>query len=186
LDKEFAVAKVPKMKAGGPLPTWRPGDPALTVGQVAERLKPIAPDIDNTISKVRHWSREGMIFPVAQAGAGTGKHRLYAESVVYEAAILMATTSAGMNVAGSRFLIDALTIAKFALPKWRKEKGPLYLAAWRRSTGRYTADVVEKHPLLKDLRTHREEELKLADLMPADLMIVIDLRELWSQIEGEP
>jgi hypothetical protein len=39
---------------------------------------------------------------------------------------------------------------------------------------------------LKDLRTHREEELKLADLMPADLMIVIDLRELWSQIEGEP
>jgi DNA-binding transcriptional MerR regulator len=180
------VAKVPKMKAGGPLPTWRPGDPALTVGQVAERLKAIAPDIENTISKVRHWSREGMIFPVAQAGEGTGKHRLYAESVVYEAAILMATTSAGMNVAGTRFLIDALTAAKFALTKWRKEKGPLYLAAWRRSPGRTIVDVVEEHPLLKDLRTPREEELKLTDLMPADLMLVIDLRELWNRIEGSP
>jgi DNA-binding transcriptional MerR regulator len=180
------VAKVPKMKAGGPLPTWRPGDPALTVGQVAERLKSISPDIENTISKVRHWSREGMIFPVAQAGEGTGKHRLYAESVVYEAAILMATTSAGLNIAGSRFLIDALTIAKFALPKWRREKGPLYLAAWRRTPGRAIVDVTEEQPKLKDLRTPREEELKLTPHMPAELLITIDLAELWGRIEGSP
>lgn len=162
------MAKVPKMKAGGPLPTWRPGDPALTVGQIAERLKSISPDIENTISKVRHWAREGMMFPVAQAGAGTGRHRLYAESAVYEAAILMATTGAGMNVAGTRFLIDALTMAKFALPEWLKERGPLYLRINREASprARTTTDILHEPPTEPW----------------SDLTIIIDLGELWSRI----
>ena len=63
------------MRAGGP--AWRPGDPALSVGEIATRLAPIAHnrrahqgDIKNTFSKVRHWSREGMMFPVAGIHAG--------------------------------------------------------------------------------------------------------------------
>jgi hypothetical protein len=150
---------------------WRPGDPALTVGQVADRLKSIAPDIENTISKVRHWSREGMISPIAQAGAGTGKHRLYAESAVYEAAILMATTSAGMNVASTLFLTDGLTQVRFHLAKWRKERCPLYLCFFREASPPHTGEVA----LLSEL----------PGAFIADLTIVINLAALWAKVDGE-
>jgi len=153
------------------MPTWKPGDATLTVGEVAARLAPIAPDIENTISKVRHWSREGMLFPVAQASAGIGKHRLYDRSVVYEAAVLMATTNAGMNVASTRYLIDALTMAKFALPEWRQTRGLLYLRIDREVSprSRTSIEVLHEPPGKPE----------------SDLTIIIDLAQLWSRIEGK-
>jgi len=171
------VTKVPKKKVGGPLPTWKPGDPALTVGDVAKRLTPVAPvaptvekAIQNTISKVRHWSREGMLLPVAHAGEGTGRHRLYSESAPYEAAVLMATTGAGMNVASTRYLIEALTSARFALPEWRKTKRPLYLVIDREVSprSRTSIDILHTEP----------------GKPKSDLTIIIDLDQLWSRIEG--
>lgn len=164
------MAKVPKKKAGGPLPTWKPGAPALTVGEVAARLAPIAPDTENTISKVRHWAREGMLFPVAGVGEGTGRHRLYSETAPFEAAVLMATTGAGMNVASTRYLIDALTKAKFALPEWRKTRGPLFLRIDREVSPRSRTGTKILH--------------KPPGKPESDLTIIIDLNMLWSRIEG--
>jgi DNA-binding transcriptional MerR regulator len=164
------VTKVPKKKVGGPLPTWKPGDPALTVGEVAERLAVIDPNVAGTISKIRHWAREGMLFPVAGVSEGTGKHRQYAESAVFEAAVLMATTSAGMNVASTRYLVDAMTMAKYALPGWRKAKGPLYLIIDREVSprSRTSTDILHEPP----------------GKPASDLTIIIDLNMLWSRIEG--
>jgi DNA-binding transcriptional MerR regulator len=161
------MAKAPKMRAGGP--SWRPGDPTLTVGEIAARLTPIAPDIEGTISKVRHWGREGLMIPVANRGEGTGRHRLYAEGEVYAAAILMVTTGAGMNVASTRFLIDALRVAKYTLPEWRKSRRPLYLKIDREASPRSRTAVEFLH--------------EPPGKPESDLTIVIDLARLWTRIE---
>jgi len=142
----------------------------MTVGEIAARLAPIAPDAGSTISKIRHWAREGMLFPVAQVHAGTGKHRLYSADTVYEAAILLLATRAGLNVASIRYLIDGLTLVKFALPEWKKASGrPLYLHISRGApTDRTEIEILHEAP----------------GKPTADLTIIIDLAMLFSRIEG--
>ena len=122
--------------------------PTLTVGEIAERLAPIAPDTAATVQRIRHWTRENMLLPVDRHHAGTGKHRRYAVDAIYDAAILHVTTDAGLNIASQRYLVDALTMARFALPKWKKARSqgqtpPLYLCITRRAdkSGRTEVEV---------------------------------------------
>lgn len=117
------MAKRKKGRAPGPTPaapSWTQGQSTLTVGEIAERLRPIAPDIAATVQRIRHWTREQMLVPIDRHHEGTGKHRRYAEGAVYDAAILQVVTSAGLHVATERYLIDALTHASLQLSSWRE------------------------------------------------------------------
>ena len=170
------MVQIPKRRVGGP--AWRPGDPTLTVGQIAERLRPIAPDVETTVQRIRHWTRERMMLPVGALHGGTGKHRLYAADNVYSAAILHVFTAFGLNISTVRILVEGLTLARLKAPTWKKKRGPLYLTVWWRSPSRAKCWVDEEEPKLEDLKV-RDEEPK-----PSDLMLVIDLAQLWGRIEG--
>lgn len=170
------MAQIPKRRVGGP--AWRPGDPTVTVGEIAARLAPIAPDTKATIERIRHWTREQMLLPVDQFHEGTGKHRLYAADDVYSAAILHVLTSFGLTVSAVLPLVNGLTLARLKVSKWKKKRGPFYFKVWMRSPARASAWVSEEEPQLEDLRV-RDEERK-----PAELMLCIDLAELWGRIEG--
>jgi hypothetical protein len=113
------VGKRPQRRAGGPVQTWKPGDPTLTVSELAEALAPIAPDVAGTVQRIRHWTRERVLFPVDLQHAGAGKHRRYAVDAICDAAILHVLTAFGLPVSGSRMLTDATTFARFAVPKWK-------------------------------------------------------------------
>jgi DNA-binding transcriptional MerR regulator len=104
-------------RVGGP--AWKPGDPTLTVSELAEALAPIAPDIAGTVQRIRHWTREQILLPVDLHHAGSGKHRRYAADAAYDAAILHTLTAFGLPVAGSRTLVDGLTKARMAVQKWK-------------------------------------------------------------------
>jgi|HubBroStandDraft_4_1064222.scaffolds.fasta_scaffold14152_5 DNA-binding transcriptional MerR regulator len=160
-------------RVGGP--AWTPGDPTLTVGEIAERLSPIAPDVSGTVQRIRHWTREQMLLPVDQLHAGTGKHRQYSADAVYDAAILHIATNAGLNISSQRYLVDALTKARIAVPKWKgeRDKGrarPLYLRI-DRSANRTDTTGVE---ILWD------DAGKPSD----DLTIIIDLARLFARVGG--
>jgi len=153
----------------------------MTVSEIAERLRPIAPDVEATITRLRHWTTQLMLLPVQQLHQGTGKHRLYAADDVYSAAILHVLTSFGLTVSAVRPLVDGLSKARFAAPKWKEKRGPLYLAVWRRAPGRAVVDVTEEEPKTSaDLRAPGRNEPELI----GELMLVIDLARLWSRIEG--
>ena len=110
-----------------------------------------------------------MLLPAGQLHAGTGKHRLYSADTVYDAAILLLTTRAGLNVASIRYLVDGLTQAKFALAEWKKRRGPLYLHISRSAVSdRTEVEVLRKAP----------------GEPTGDLTIIIDLAKLFSRIEG--
>jgi hypothetical protein len=68
---------------------------SLTVGQIAEQLIALAPDAAETRERIRHWTREDLLSPVASHHSGTGRHRKYDASSVYDAAILNAVAQAG-------------------------------------------------------------------------------------------
>lgn len=116
------MGKKPQRRAGGPVPTWKPGDPTLTVSELAQALAPVAPDVPGTVQRIRHWTRERVLFPVDLQHAGAGKHRRYAVDAVFDASILHVLTAFGLPVSGSRVLTDATTKARFAVPRWKAAK----------------------------------------------------------------
>jgi DNA-binding transcriptional MerR regulator len=79
----------------------------LTVGQITEQLATIAPNKEATRERIRHWTREGLLSPIADHHSGTGTHRQYDPSSVYDAAILHAIARAGLNVASRPYLQTA-------------------------------------------------------------------------------
>src|SRR5512132_1994907 len=104
------------------------GRPTLSVGDIAERLGMLAPSASAAIERTRHWTREGLLLPVDQHHAGTGKHRRYAVNVNDDAAILSALANAGLHTVSLPYVQSALAKARSALPRWLKAPGrPLYL-----------------------------------------------------------
>jgi len=105
------------------------GTPTLTIGQITEQLAAIAPDKVAGRERLRHWTREGLLLPVADHHSGTGNHRQYDPSISYDAAILHAIARAGLNVVSLPYLQTALSKARDARLKWERAtiKGPLLL-----------------------------------------------------------
>jgi hypothetical protein len=129
--KKRAKQLKPVALTAEPLAVSRPaiGVGTLTVGEIADRLSALAPDIPASIERLRHWTREKLIVPVDQQHAGTGKHRRYAEGRnEYDGAILHALADAGMHVVSRPYVQAALDQARSALPGWLKnQKRPLFL-----------------------------------------------------------
>ena len=98
------------------------GTPTLTVGRIAEQLRTLAPDTAASTERIRHWTREGLLVPVERHHAGTGKHRRYDVSSVYDAAVLSVIADAGLHIAAHRYLLNGLSLARRALQKWRAAK----------------------------------------------------------------
>ncbi len=102
------------------------GAPTVTVGEIAARLHEISTDKEATAERVRSWTREGFLHPVAQYHAGTGKHRRYDPISAFDAAILSVIADAGLRIAGQQHLHQALSLAREALQNW-KEGGSVFL-----------------------------------------------------------
>jgi MerR HTH family regulatory protein len=162
------MTHIPQRRVGGP--AWSPGEPTVTVGEIARRIAPITSSTaEQMIEKIRHWTREQMLAP-AHLHSGSGRHRTYPENAVYEAALLHVLTSAGFTVSAMRYLVDALTIVRIGLPEWRETGGPFYLRATRDGSTDRT-----------DVKTLREEP----GPPTADLTITIDLARLFARVSPE-
>ena len=121
-DKGHVVLRAENLVSGSPIL----GAPTLVVSDIAAHLAPIAPDVPNTVQRIRHWTREGMLRPIeSSAHAGPGNHRLYGDSAVYSAAFLHVLTATGLPVSHSRFLKSIMPMVDAAAAQWhaaRQEK----------------------------------------------------------------
>jgi DNA-binding transcriptional MerR regulator len=124
------------------------GVPTLTVGQIVEQLSPVAPDAAAMSERIRHWTREGLLLPVNQHHAGTGRHRRYSPHATYEAAILNALATAGLQLVSRPYIQPALSHARAALQKWQEAKSaghklPLFFLVILHGSGEPTASIRE-------------------------------------------
>jgi hypothetical protein len=67
---------------------------ALTVAKLAERALSASPGSDAAvvIRQIRHWTLSGVVRPTTDVHTGVGKHRQYAESEAYFAALALELT----------------------------------------------------------------------------------------------
>ena len=125
-EKGYVVLRAENLVSGSPPFTAPPFIAGWTVSDIAARLAPIAPDVPNTVQRIRHWTREGILRPIeSSAHAGPGNHRLYGDSAVYSAAFLHVYTVAGLPISHSRFLKKIMPQVDAAAAQWhtaRQEK----------------------------------------------------------------
>jgi hypothetical protein len=105
------------------------GTPTLTVGEIAEQVSASPEETPAVRERLRHWTREGLMSPVAGHHAGTGKHRQYDPGITYDGAILNALARAGLHIVSRPYLAKALSAARHARQEWElaKERAPLFL-----------------------------------------------------------
>jgi DNA-binding transcriptional MerR regulator len=156
------------------------GRPTLTVGQIAEQLGPIAPDAGPAMSeRIRHWTREGLLLPVRQHHAGTGRHRRYSPDASYEAAVLSALADAGLQLASRPYIQTALSQARVALQKWRQARSaghklPFFFLVISHDTPR-----IGREPTASI-----HEELVKHD-PAAEIIIVVNLSQIFLRVRSE-
>jgi hypothetical protein len=93
--------------------------PTVTVGQIADALRDIEPDTATLTERIRSWTKQRILSPSENLGAGTGRHILYARDLApYEAALLNALSRTGY-VVGRPYVGTALARLREELPKWR-------------------------------------------------------------------
>ena len=165
--KHRALTAVPLTVASPEL-----GTPTLTVGQIVEQLGPIAPDAAAMSERIRHWTREGLLIPVNQYHAGTGRHRRYSSHATYEAAILNALATAGLQLVSRPYIQPALSQARAALRKWQEAKSaghklPLFFLVILHESGEPTASIRE------GIMKHDPN---------AEVMIVVNLSRLFLRV----
>jgi DNA-binding transcriptional MerR regulator len=101
------------------------GTSPVTVGQIAEHLRSLEPDVPASTDRLRYWTEQDLLRPINQKRrTGTGKHRQYDVSTIVDAAVLIVVTKSGLQIAGS-LLRDIVSQARQALQNWNS--GDLYL-----------------------------------------------------------
>lgn len=149
------------------------GAPTLTVGQIVEQLSAVAPDPAAISERIRHWTREGILVPVDQHHAGTGRHRRYTSDTGYEAAVLNSLANAGLHLVSRPYIQDALRHARAALQKWRQAIGaghelPLFFLVISHEPTRVGSEPI--------VSTH---EGVVSPAPAAEIMIVVNLSQLF-------
>jgi len=149
------------------------GAPTLTVGQIVEQLSAVAPDPAAISERIRHWTREGILVPVDQHHAGTGRHRRYTSDTGYEAAVLNSLANAGLHLVSRPYIQDALRHARAALQKWRQaiaagHELPLFFLVISHEPTRVGSEPI--------VSTH---EGVVSPAPAAEIMIVVNLSQLF-------
>jgi hypothetical protein len=156
------------------------GAPTLTVGQIVEQLGSVAPDAAAMSERIRHWTREGLLLPVNQHHAGTGRHRRYSPYASYEAAILNALATAGLQLVSRTYIQAALSQARAALQKWHQARSaghklPLFFLVILHDMTRIGGDPIAS--IHEGIVKHDPT---------AEIMIVVNLSQLFLRVRRSP
>jgi DNA-binding transcriptional MerR regulator len=162
--------------ASGSLAISSPDAPTITVGQIVKELESFAPNAAAMNERVRHWTKIGLLQPTRQRHSGTGRYRRYNPDVTFEAAVLSALASVGLELVSKRYVHVALSRVREALQKWLQARDlgqdlPVFF-------------LVISH----DVRSASAEptvsifESAIKPDPEAEMMIVIDLSRLFSRV----
>jgi hypothetical protein len=145
-----------------------------TVSDLAEALAPIAPDVAGTIQRIRHWTREGVLQPIAFAHGGPGKHRRYSPAAVYSAAVLHVLTIAGLPVSQSQFLGQLMPWVNEFAGQWIHARDRALIV----KSGRLTVTVTAKGET--EVKRGAPGDANTANVV---LAIAIDLIKIFTQVD---
>lgn len=176
----------------------------MTIGEVAAQVRHLATDPFALAERCRHWSKLGLIIPADRHAEGTGKHKLYDQQAIYDAALLTALADAGVEpgrhvmeadfkpshrlqiTEEMRWLLDAQYWAKQALIQWKQERArgrnePLYLEVFIVTPGKHYIDIHRGTPTPPEEIAKRSKIDDPAKVRPA-FSIKFDLGMLFESV----
>jgi len=155
-------------------PSPEVGEPTLTVGQIVDQLGSLAPDAAAMNERIRHWTREGLLRPVDQHHAGTGKHRRYDADASLDTAVLNALATAGLQVVSRPYVKTILAEARKALQNFRRD-----VSAGRKKQGIFL--VISHARSGAEPKVYVREGVVNSDAL-TEVAIVINLSKLFTHV----
>lgn len=86
---------------------------------IAKRIAKQPADVEMIVGRLRHWTAEGLIAPSGDKNPGTGRSRVYDETVLEDAVLLNAMAEMGLQIAVMHI---ALAVAQQRRTAWGKAK----------------------------------------------------------------
>jgi hypothetical protein len=179
----------------------------MTIGEVAARVRHLATDPFALTERCRHWAKLGLLVSAARHAEGTGKHKLYDQQAIYDAALLIVLADAGVDpgrhvaevgfkpgrhstqiTEDARWLLDAQHWAKQARYQWAQEQAkgqnkPLYLEVFFVPPGKRYGDIHHGTPTSLEDIAKRSKVDDPARVRPA-FSIRIDLGMLFESVSA--
>jgi hypothetical protein len=132
----------------------------MTIGEVAARVRHLAADPFAVTERCRHWAKLGLLVSADRHAEGTGRHKLYDERAVYDAAVLIILADVGVGPGRhqlepgfkpkslqikeeTRWVADVQHWARQALRNWSAEDQtrPVYLEVFFIPGGKYYVEI---------------------------------------------
>jgi DNA-binding transcriptional MerR regulator len=91
----------------------------FNVSEIADRIRRPGQSQAAVIERIRHWTSERLLSPHGKRNPGTGRHRLYDDFVLEDAALLNAMADMGLQIGVMRI---ALAVASQERTEWGEAK----------------------------------------------------------------
>jgi hypothetical protein len=77
----------------------------FTVSDIAEKIKRPDEDLGQATTRVRNWTKEGLLKPSGKANPGSGRARKYSKATLRDAVLMQALVNAGISATWSSWLV---------------------------------------------------------------------------------
>jgi hypothetical protein len=91
----------------------------FTVSEIADRIRKPGQDRTAVVERIRHWTRERLLAPIGKRNPGTGRHRSYRDTALFDAALLNEMADASLQIGTMR---KASAVASQIHSEWGRAK----------------------------------------------------------------
>ena len=144
--------------------------PTVTIGEIAQAIARPGEKISAVVDRLKNWTKEGLLRP-AEQNPGTGRHRVFPETALIDAAVLgVLTDQVGMPAVKARTFSELFKHSRSAFK--------------RTDFKRFV--VIARSPDNRAAEIGFARAEGLADLLvgsPHEAHIVIDLEQVFSRLE---
>ena len=77
----------------------------FTVSDIAQKIKRHDEELVQAITRVRNWTKEGLLKPSGKANPGTGRARGYSKRALINAVLMQALVNTGISATRSAWLV---------------------------------------------------------------------------------
>lgn len=148
----------------------------FAVSDIAEKIKRPDEDIGQAITRVRNWTKEGLLKPSGKANPGSGRTRKYSKATLRDAVLMQALVNSGTSATWSSWLVRQI-----------RELLPTIKEGWPLADREKEAVLLLGQSPDKSLFVHvpppEEVSLAIMNAPPHDVLTLVYLDRIFGRLE---
>jgi DNA-binding transcriptional MerR regulator len=141
----------------------------FTVSDIAEKIRRPDEDEGQAITRVRNWTKEGLLKPSGKVNPGSGRARKYSKATLRDAVLMQALVNAGISATWSSWLVRQI---REVLPPTDQKESVLLLG-----------QSVGSKALFMRITPLGEAPQMILEAPPHDVLTLVYLHRIFDRLE---